>query len=156
MSTGLMITGAVSILAGFGLAVVEMILPGFGFPGIAGGILMIAGIGLLHLPLATSLLLAVVIAALLVAAFFAVARSAEKGRLSKSRLILKDSFQQTEKALCKVGDTGIAQTVLRPAGIAELNGERLNVVSEGDFIAKGEKIRVLSVDGNRICVEKVS
>ena len=45
-------------------------------------------------------------------------------------------------------------TVLRPAGMAMVNGVKLNVVSDGEFIESGADIVVSSVDGNRICVSK--
>ena len=49
-----------------------------------------------------------------------------------------------------LGRTGAAKTMLRPVGKAEIEGEVLNVVSDGGLIQKGEKIRVVSVDGNRV------
>lgn len=52
------------------------------------------------------------------------------------------------------GQTGVARTDLRPAGTAEFGGERLDVVTSGDLIAKGSPIRVLRVEGNRIVVEQ--
>jgi membrane-bound serine protease (ClpP class) len=45
---------------------------------------------------------------------------------------------------------------LRPSGIAQFDGERVDVVSEGDFIAVGEPIEVVRVDGNRIVVRRIS
>ena len=46
--------------------------------------------------------------------------------------------------------------MLRPAGIAEIDGERLDVVSEGDLIDANETIVVTRVDGNRIVVRQVT
>jgi membrane-bound serine protease (ClpP class) len=51
--------------------------------------------------------------------------------------------------LYKRGETA---TPLRPAGFAHIEGERVDVVSDGDFIATGEPIEVVRVDGNRIVV----
>ena len=51
---------------------------------------------------------------------------------------------------------GIAQTVLRPAGFALIDGERVDVVSQGEMIQKGEAIKVIEVEGNRIVVAKAS
>lgn len=53
----------------------------------------------------------------------------------------------------KAGDVGTAATALRPAGKAEIAGEAHDVISAGDFIPFGAKIRVLSVDGMRVVVE---
>ena len=49
---------------------------------------------------------------------------------------------------------GVAVTVLRPAGMAEFDGVKLNVVSDGEFIPEGERVRVSRVEGNRIVVVK--
>ena len=50
---------------------------------------------------------------------------------------------------------GRASSPLRPAGIAEIEGERVDVVSEGELIDAGEVIEVTRVDGNRIVVRRV-
>jgi membrane-bound serine protease (ClpP class) len=55
-----------------------------------------------------------------------------------------------------LGKRGDTVSSLRPAGIAQFGGERVDVVSEGDFIAAGERIEVVRVDGNRIVVKHVS
>ena len=54
-----------------------------------------------------------------------------------------------------VGAEGVAQTTLRPAGMAEIAGKRLDVVAESDMIARGSTIKVIAVEGNRIVVRKV-
>lgn len=54
--------------------------------------------------------------------------------------------------LALVGRTGTAATVLRPAGTAEIGGERVDVVTEGEFVEAGAALRVLYVDGSRVVV----
>ena len=54
-----------------------------------------------------------------------------------------------------LGKQGRAWSVLRPAGIAEIDGERVDVVAEGTQIEPGERIEVMRVDGNRIVVRRV-
>ena len=53
------------------------------------------------------------------------------------------------------GKTGVAVTLLRPAGRAEFEGAVIDVVTEGGFIERGKTVRVKYVDGNRIVVEAV-
>jgi membrane-bound serine protease (ClpP class) len=53
-----------------------------------------------------------------------------------------------------LGRVGRATTPLRPAGIAEIDGERIDVVSEGEMIEAGTTIVVSRVDGNRIVVRR--
>jgi membrane-bound serine protease (ClpP class) len=54
-----------------------------------------------------------------------------------------------------MGKCGVAITVLRPSGIAEFDGERLNVVSQGDFIGKDAAVKVIAIEGGRIVVAPV-
>ena len=53
------------------------------------------------------------------------------------------------------GEEGIADTDLHPSGWVRTKGQRLFVLSEGGFINKGEKIVILSVDGNRVLVREI-
>ena len=53
------------------------------------------------------------------------------------------------------GKTGVATSYLRPAGIAEIDGRRLSVVTEGIMVDAGSEIRVIEVEGNRVVVEPV-
>ncbi|HEX7004672.1 MAG TPA: NfeD family protein [Trueperaceae bacterium] len=53
------------------------------------------------------------------------------------------------------GQTGIAASDLRPAGVARIAGERVDVVTQGDFVSSGSLIEVMKVEGNRIVVREV-
>jgi membrane-bound serine protease (ClpP class) len=52
------------------------------------------------------------------------------------------------------GKQGISVTDLRPAGIALIEGKRLDVVTDGDYINANTPILVTGVTGNQIIVEK--
>lgn len=54
-----------------------------------------------------------------------------------------------------LGRRGRALSALRPAGIAEIGDERIDVVSTGDLIDMGANVEVVRVDGNRIVVRQV-
>jgi membrane-bound serine protease (ClpP class) len=51
-----------------------------------------------------------------------------------------------------VGRDGVATTDLRPAGTALVGEERVDVVTEGEFIAQGSPLRVLRSEGYRLVV----
>ena len=51
-----------------------------------------------------------------------------------------------------IGKEGVTMTVLRPSGFAEIDGERVDVVSEGGMIEAQCPIKVIEVEGNRIVV----
>ena len=50
---------------------------------------------------------------------------------------------------------GVAASPLRPAGIADIDGERIDVVSQGEYLEAGTPIEVVNVDGNRVVVRRV-
>ena len=50
--------------------------------------------------------------------------------------------------------TGVALTQLRPSGTARINGERVDVVTEGGLIERGAKLKVVAVEGTRIVVRE--
>lgn len=54
-----------------------------------------------------------------------------------------------------IGKQGASITSLRPTGKADIEGEVLDVVTEGDFLDKGTVVKVVSVDGNRVIVRRV-
>lgn len=51
-----------------------------------------------------------------------------------------------------VGKTGIARTVLRPAGRVLVDGVLLDVTAEGDFIEAGTPVVVIKAEGSRLVV----
>ena len=53
-----------------------------------------------------------------------------------------------------VGTQGNAVTDLRPAGIAVINGKRVDVVTRGEYLEKDSAIIVSAVTGNQIIVRK--
>ena len=52
--------------------------------------------------------------------------------------------------------TGVALSDLRPSGIASIDGERLDVVTEGEHILEGEPIEVVSDKGHRRVVRRAA
>ncbi|WP_010678172.1 NfeD family protein [Bacillus timonensis] len=54
-----------------------------------------------------------------------------------------------------IGKQGIALTTLRPSGTAIINNERLDVVTQGNYIEKNTKIEVIKTEGSRIVVREV-
>lgn len=53
------------------------------------------------------------------------------------------------------GMEGTAATPLRPTGVAVLNGQRMDVLTDGEPVDRGVSIRVVSIEGNRIVVAPV-
>ena len=53
------------------------------------------------------------------------------------------------------GKEGIAITPLRPSGIVEVNGKKLNALTRGEYVDSNTKIKIISVEGNKIVIEAV-
>ena len=51
--------------------------------------------------------------------------------------------------------TGVAHTRLRPSGVAIINGQRVDVVTEGGLIERGAAVKVVAVEGARIVVREI-
>ncbi len=54
-----------------------------------------------------------------------------------------------------LGKRGVARSTLRPAGIASIEGRRINVVTQGEMIRRGRPIEVVQVEGNRVVVAEL-
>ena len=139
-------------IAGIGLVALEVFLPGFGLPGISGIAFLTACIALTWFNVNGLAVAAIVISMAL--------KSAAKGRLSKSNIILNETesseagYNAVEEMDVFLGRVGVATTVLRPTGMADFDGVRLNVVTEGEFISAQTAVRITKVDGPRIVVRK--
>ena len=152
--------GLIAMIAGYVLLVVEMCIPGFGVPGVTGTVLAILGLVVLQPTALQALIIVVIYVALLCVALAICMHSVSKGRLSKSRLVLNDvathaDEPETNDLSYFIGRSGTTRSPLRPAGIADFDGVRLNVVSEGDFIEQGAHVRVDRVEGKRIVVSQL-
>ncbi len=74
------------------------------------------------------------------------------------KLVLGDvgskRWKSSDEALAHlVGRSGVTLSTLRPAGLAEIDGERVDVVSDSEFLDRGQRVRVVEVEGNRVVVE---
>jgi membrane-bound ClpP family serine protease len=149
---------AAILIIGIVLLIVEMFTPGFGVAGGLGVVLLVIGIILTARSPVEAVILFLILILLIAIVLAIVLRSASKGKLNK-KLVLNLSSRKdlgyTSSSYPQelVGKTGVAITALRPAGTGEFDDFRLDVVTEGDFVDKDTRIRVLSVSGNRIVVE---
>ena len=74
-----------------------------------------------------------------------------KRELSKENGVVS----QKERVEAYINVKGTSITDLRPAGMAEINGQRVDVVADGEYIEAQTPIIVTGVTGNRIVVEKI-
>jgi len=139
------------------LMFLETVLPGF-IAGSIGFLCLIAAVILAYRdlePPGGNIVLAIVIGGLMVGTwawlrFFPESRMA---RMFVSQGSVGDLG--VEKPELRHG-TGIALTQLRPSGVANINGQRVDVVTEGGLIERGTAVKVIAVEGARIVVRAVS
>jgi len=95
--------------------------------------------------------------ALAMLSVYAVMRFGTKTRLSRKLFLqsTEEGFESTSENLDYLeGKTGISITTLRPSGKALINGRKVNVVTEGLFIPKGRRLKVVVAEGNRVVVRE--
>jgi membrane-bound serine protease (ClpP class) len=150
----------VLFVAGIILLLIEFFVPGFGIFGILG----IAGV-LGSMVLASGevwLGVMYVVVALIIGVIALIILSRFLGKRGMwSRLVLEEGLSTEETQALRsersalVGKTGVALTPLRLAGTVRIGEERYDVVSDGQWIEQGSRIKVVHVDGPRIVVRKV-
>jgi len=149
------------LIIGISLLILEMFTPGFGIAGWLGIISLIVAILLRADSFSSALWMLIVVLVIVGVVLLIFLRSAAKGALSRSPLILNEQNRQSEGFMSTkdmeyfVGKEGVTETVLRPAGKADFDGVKLDVISEGEFIPVNVNVRVLRVEGRRILVKAV-
>ncbi len=135
------------------------IIPGFGIMGILGIVILIVTTHLSYKNLGPAagiytLLLGVFFAALFV--YYFIKRQLFKKTTLQYRLSKEDGYGVRHLLLKDYIDKeGQAISTLRPVGIIEVDGERLDATVEGTFfLEKGSKIKVVGIEGNRLKVKK--
>ncbi|HEY8392006.1 MAG TPA: nodulation protein NfeD [Capillibacterium sp.] len=133
-------------------------LPGFGFAGVLGLISIAGSIILSHASSGqgiASLLISLTWSVFLVSLIFQYL----KGSSLWNRLVLKESAVKEEGYSAVpthdqyIGQVGVVVHPLRPSGVIEMtDGQRLDVVSEGSYIPRGQRVKVIAVEGRRILV----
>jgi len=68
---------------------------------------------------------------------------------------LEGAQSSTNASAELVGREGVAQTVLRPSGMAVIDGKRLDVAAESGMIGAGAPIKVVAVDGTQVIVRQI-
>ncbi len=158
------------VAAGLALIAVEvLVIPGFGIFGIAGtaallGGLVMAQVGSLPSQEDFARVAGVLSATalLVVLTSWAFLRSIIRNRrLSRSGIVLpestdrEDGYTSADLRPELVGAVGVAITALRPSGVGLFADERLDIVSESEWIEEGTRVRVVSAEGYRHIVRAV-
>jgi membrane-bound serine protease (ClpP class) len=159
---------------GAGLIALEVfVIPGFGVTGIGGilcvmAALVLSTIGLpLKVVVATgawiepltrvALAFALTVVGMIIAARYLPRTRLFGGLVLKSALTSNtghagpSSFMSADESKY-IGQSGVAESDLRPVGVARFGEQRIDVVSEGGYVRAGSRVRVIAVEGARIVV----
>ena len=159
------------LLLGLGLlalGVEVFVLPGFGVAGVLGlaalaGAIVLAMMGAAPTTGDVTQALAILGASLVITAAVVYAwlrhiPNSERwgGLFLRGGMAQSEGYISAPQRADLVGQEGVAVTDLRPAGTAAFAGERMDVVTEGEFITQGSAVRVLRSEGYRHVVRGVS
>lgn len=161
------------LVFGAGLLLVGLevfLIPGFGLFGLVGGIGIMAGLYLSMLggfPMSedftrAGLVLSTTVLLIAVSAWVVIRTLPGSSRLAKSGVFLlartkrELGYESATSRADLVGTMGKAITDLRPSGTALFGDERLDVVSESEWISEGTPVRVVSAEGYRHVVRAMT
>ena len=66
---------------------------------------------------------------------------------------VQSDFQQSQKQAARVGQVGVAISSLRPGGKAQFGDEIIDVISQGDLVNKGQKVKIIGHSSTEAIVE---
>ena len=151
------------------IAVEAFVLPGFGIAGVLGILAVVSGLSLSLVGAGATVAFVInalgrVALALLVAMVGGALILRFLPYLPFGRQLILATDMRAERGYTSPppgdeqwrGRAGTAISPLRPAGIAEIGGARVDVVSDGSFIDAGAPVVVTRVDGNRIVVRRAA
>jgi len=158
---------AILLAAGAGLIALEVfVIPGFGVAGLAGGVTVMTALMLSMLgsyPTVSEVISAlgiIAVSILVVGALaYAVLRHLPFSRAMSGVLLDRATTQEAGYLSAPdrpdlEGRIGEALTDLRPSGTASIDGERIDVVTEGPWVEKGDSVVVLRAESYRHVVRK--
>jgi len=146
------------LAAGTALICIEVFVPG-GIIGVIGALALIGAIVVSFFAFPPAMALLATVGVFILAGFAMLVWIVifPNTRLGKQMTVAKDlsnakiDLPEADKLTGKIGE---AVTDLRPSGFAMIDGRKVDVISRGEMIKKGEKIKVISVQGNKLIVAK--
>jgi membrane-bound serine protease (ClpP class) len=152
VSQDLLLIGSLLVAGYLLLALEAFVIPGFGLAGLAGIAALVGGCVLAFRwfePMTATIIVGGVVAT--TSAFlWWVPRSAFGKDVVHKRSL---GSARASDARLEVGREGVAESDLRPSGVARFGDLRESVLTDGDFVSRGQAVRVVEVRGSRVVVE---
>lgn len=155
-------TAVICFALGMVLLLIEALaMPGFGVAGVGGLLSIFAGVFLLS-PSWQSAVVSVVIAVVVALIVVVISMKSKKTNSIWRKFVLRERTDEESgytspnmDNVSYLGKSGVSLTPLRPAGQVEIEGNRVDVVTEGDFLDRDVPVVVCRLDGTRIVVRPV-
>jgi membrane-bound serine protease (ClpP class) len=143
------------LILGAVLLFLETLLPGM-IAGILGIICLLAAIALGYQDFGaqTGSILVMIVLVGLVSGVFIWLKFFPESRIARKFISQGAVGELGVEKLELLNGTGVALTQLRPSGTARINGQRVDVVTEGGLIERGAKLKVVAIEGTRIVVRE--
>jgi membrane-bound serine protease (ClpP class) len=148
-------------IIGIGLLIIEMTIPGFGVFGVSGIVAILAGLVFsASNPVKGMISVGIAVVTALVAVpvlWKTLGGSHLFRRIVLTEKVVDEDVEHSEISQLShlVGKTGTAITILRPAGIVDIDGIKYDVVSDGECILPGAKVKVVEAVGTKIVVTRL-
>lgn len=144
---------------GLVLLIIEVFVPGFGLPGVSGITLVVVGTVLAMDNIRTGIMsLSIAIIISTIASFYLVKMGFKsklfRGIILTNKLDEERGYSSGRNMKHLLDMEGVALSELRPAGFIEIDGEKLDALSEGEFISKNSLVKVVRVEGSKIYVRR--
>ncbi len=147
-------------LAAIALLMIEALAPGFGVAGLGGLVLIIVSVVMASRTTEGAVISLIVAFVMSIIALILILKYAPKSsyfnRLTLGTMMTSGSgYISTERKEELIGKEGIVTSYLRPSGMVEIDDEPVDAVSEGVYLDRGEKVKVVSLEGRRVVVRKI-
>ncbi|TRM12744.1 nodulation protein NfeD [Lentibacillus cibarius] len=148
------------LIIGAGLIVAEFFLPG-GIAGLLGSAaivwsLLLSGQDLSYMVMSISIAFIITfIAAMIMIKKMGMRKGFFRYLILEDQTSSEKGYVSSKNRQELIGVEGKTITPLRPSGTAIFNEERLDVVTEGGFIDKGKRVKVIRVEGVRVVVREI-
>lgn len=148
----------------FGIGIVCVALEFF----VPGGILGVIGVGAIigslflttndigHMTMSIAIALMVsIIASVVLFRFMGLEKGFFKNIILNDSTSTEKGYISSKNRLDLIGLEGRSITPLRPAGTGDFDGERIDIVTEGGFIANDRPVKVIKTEGSRVIVREI-
>lgn len=140
-----------------------LILPGFGAAGVPGIIIFCVGIGMIWSESGPKMALIFTSIALIFVIPLAIILLSLIRETAIGKTFILDAAESSDQGYhaapreltALVGKSGKTITPLRPAGVALINGQRVDIVTQGEFVEPETEIEVIQVEGSRVVVRSL-